>query len=600
MSQRTASAVGIEPFLRVRTATTPAWIATDRLAFLEDATGVPQVWSVDLSGGEPEALTRFSDRVGSLLASPAGGSLVFGMDSGGDERHQLWLLHAEGTARAITAQPSVIHNLGAISPDGRRLAYASNARDDYFFDVWTVDLSDPNSEPTLVLAPDATLTPIAWSPDSTQLLILRANTNLDSDLLLVPAAGGEPTLLTPHEGEAAVSAAKFTPDGRSLLIVTNQDRDTAALIRVDLASGECEALVAGDWDVESLALAPAGDWLAYAANEDGISRLVLRRLDSGEERPVTGLPMGVVEGLSWSPAGERLAFSLSGPRDSSSVWLTDLDGRATPVTRGGLGELDRDSLLDPEIVRFPTFDGRDIPAYWYTPRSGNGPWPVIVDVHGGPEGQRRVNYSPVTQFLLANGFAVLAPNVRGSTGYGKAYSHLDDVEKRMDSVADLAAAVDWLRGREEVAADRIAVFGQSYGGFMVLAALTTYPDRWAAGVDVVGIANFVTFFELTGPWRRRLRAAEYGDPERDHDFLVSISPLHKANSITAPLLVIHGRNDPRVPLHEAEQIVERLRGLGRDVELLVFDDEGHGLVKIPNRITGYGAMGAFLDRVLKN
>jgi dipeptidyl aminopeptidase/acylaminoacyl peptidase len=249
-------------------------------------------------------------------------------------------------------------------------------------------------------------------------------------------------------------------------------------------------------------------------------------------------------------------------------------------------------------VRYPTFDGRLTPALWYVPANPSGPAPVVIDVHGGPEGQRRVKYDALTQFLVARGFAVLAPNVRGSTGYGKMYCHLDDVEKRMDAVADVAAAADWLNARSDVATGKIAVYGVSYGGFMVLASLTTYPDRWAAGVDVVGVANFETFFAQTGPWRRRLRAAEYGDPDRDAALLRELSPLHRADRITAPLLVIHGRNDPRVPVGEAEQIVATLRGLGRDVDLRIYEDEGHGLVKLPNRIDGYGAIADFLGRVL--
>jgi dipeptidyl aminopeptidase/acylaminoacyl peptidase len=266
------------------------------------------------------------------------------------------------------------------------------------------------------------------------------------------------------------------------------------------------------------------------------------------------------------------------------------------VTVSEAAGLDPAGFREPETIRYRSFDGRQIPAFWFRP-TGPGPWPVVVDVHGGPESQRRVAFAPVTQFLLARGFAVLAPNVRGSTGYGKTYCHLDDVERRMDAVADLAAATDWLRGQPD-ATDRVAVMGQSYGGFMTLAALTTYPERWAAGVDVVGIANWLTFFEQTGPWRRSTRAAEYGDPQHDAALLRELSPIHKAERIVAPLLVIHGRHDPRVPLGEAEQIAGALRAAGRDVELIVFDDEGHGLVKRQNRIVGYGAVARFLGRVL--
>ena len=587
-------------YFGVRSATTPAWIDRERLAFLSDASGVPQVWATGIVvGADATALTGFRERVGALLGAPGGGRLAFGMDAGGDERQQIWTVPPgpDGKARAVTEDPETIHGFGAVAPDGRRLAFASNARDQRYFDVLTIDLGDPRASAETVLAADELLTPIGWSPDGRSLLVRRANTNLDHDLLLVPVSGEAPALLTPHSGEATVAAAAFDPRGGGVYVATNQDRDVSALVRIDLGSLAVAEVAAGEWDVEGLAVTPEGDALAYSTNEDGASRVVIREVASGSERALSGLPPGVVEGMVWSPDGSRLAFAWSGPRHPSDVWVAGRDGVARRVTDSDLAGLNRDEFGEPATVRYRSFDGLEIPAFWYPPRV-SGARPVVIEVHGGPESQRRIGFSPLTQLLLAEGYGVLAPNVRGSTGYGKAYCHLDDVEKRPDAVADLAAAAGWLRQRPEVAGAKIAVMGGSYGGFMTLATLTTDPDLWAAGVDIVGIADFATFLERTGPWRRATRAAEYGDPERDAALLRDISPLHKADRIRAPLLVIHGRNDPRVPLYEAEQIVETLRGLGRPVELLVFDDEGHGLVKRENRIAGYGAAAAFLAEVL--
>ncbi len=590
---------GVGPYFDLSSATTPAWLADNRLAFLWDVTGVPQVWTVEEGAGSPQQLTAFPERVGALAASPDGTRLVFGMDAGGNERQQLWMVEpGRGEPRALTANPEIIHAFGAFGPDGRRFVFASNARDPRWFDIMTIGLDDPTAAPTSTLAADALLAPLAVAPDGRGLLIRCSNSNLDHDLMFLADDGSEPRLITPHEGEATIPHAAFDPSGAGVYLLTNQDRDTVVLERLDLNTGRRDVLVEGSWDLEALAVAPDGKWLAYAVNEDGPSRIVLREVASGRERNVTGLPLGVVEGLTWHPAGDRLAFSFAGPRDPSAIWTCGLDGAAQRVTPVDFRALDPGTLVEPETIRYPTFDGREIPALWFTPASGTGPWPTVVDVHGGPESQRRPTFAPITQFLLARGYAVLAPNVRGSTGYGKTYCHLDDVDRRMDAVRDLAAASDWLRSRGEVLSDRIAVMGQSYGGFMTLAALTTYPDRWAVGVDVVGIANFVTFFEQTGPWRRSTRAAEYGDPVRDEALLRDISPIHRVDRIAAPLLVIHGRNDPRVPLGEAEQIASALRERGADVELLIFDDEGHGLVKRPNRIAGYDAVGDFLDRVL--
>jgi dipeptidyl aminopeptidase/acylaminoacyl peptidase len=550
-----------------------------------------------VDGGDARPLTALPDRIGALAASPTGDRLVLGMDRGGDERQQIWVVEPDGgEPRALTADPRTIHAFGAVSPDGRRFAFASNARDERFFDVLIAGL-DEAAAPVPVMATDELLTPLAFSPDGRSLLIRRQNTNLDADLFLVPVDGGERRHLTPHLGEASVPHAAFDPTGAALYAVSNQDRDLAALVRIGLDALEQTPVAEPAWDVEALAVASHGGWLAYAVNEDGASRVVLREIATGTERPVTGLPPGVIEGPRWSTDGASLAFRWSGARDPAGVWVCGTDGAARRITTPDLAGLDAAGFREPETVRYRSFDGREIPAFWFRP-AGEGPWPVVVDVHGGPESQRRVAFAPLTQFLLARGYAVLAPNVRGSTGYGKAYCHLDDVERRPDAVADLAAASDWLCRRPEVAPERIAVMGQSYGGFMTLAALTTFPDRWAAGVDVVGIANWETFFAQTGPWRRATRAAEYGDPDRDAALLRELSPIHRVAVIAAPLIVLHGRNDPRVPLGEAEQIVAALQERGRDVELLVFDDEGHGLVKRANRVTGYGAVARFLDRMI--
>jgi dipeptidyl aminopeptidase/acylaminoacyl peptidase len=595
-----SAAATMAHLLTIPTATNPVWFSERRLLYLSDVSGVPQLWAVDFdqqvpgTSTQPFAVTTLTDRVGSLVSSRTGDLAVFGMDTGGDERAQLWRLDDTGP-RALTADPGTIHTLGAISPDGTSVAFASNTRARHAFDVLTLDLTDANATPVPVMATDELLTPVAWTPDGRSLVVERANTNLDHDLFLVPADGGQATLLTPHTGEASISHVAASSSGTSLYFLSNQDREFSALIELDLETHEQTEIASFDWDIEALAVAPDGDWLAYVVNVDGFSRVILREIATGGEREVGHLPAGVISGPQWSPNGSRLAFAVSGAQHPASIWVCDRNGQARSVTGSSIQQ--ETSFVAAETVRFTTFDGREIPAYWYRP-TGEGPWPVVVEVHGGPESQRRPDFLPTTQGLVAAGIAVLSTNVRGSTGYGKTYCHLDDVERRMDSVADLQAAVTWLREQPAVIGDRIAVMGQSYGGFMVLAALTTYPEIWAAGVEVVGIANFVSFLEQTGPWRRKTRAAEYGDLERDAALLREISPLHKADRITAPLFIIHGRNDPRVPLGETEQIATKLRELGREVELMIFDDEGHGMVKRPNRQAGFGRAVEFLVQYL--
>lgn len=609
------SVAALTPFLAAPTANTPVWLAGGRVAFLSDRGGVPQVWVTDPLPAEPiedgsgvavSPLTNLSDRIGALVAAPQGDRIVFGMDHGGDERQQLWVLDVPNgdpaqasEPRALTKDPQTIHAFGAISPDGTAFAFSSNARNAQFFDVATISLTDTAAVPILRFAHDELLYPLEYSPDGSKLLILRTNSNLDHDLFLddeIGSDGSVPIHLTPHEGEATIKWAAFAPDGQSILVATNQDREFAALVRLDLTGKLLDVIQEPEWDIETGAVSHGSGWIAYVVNDDGISRLQIQTPD-GLELDIDGLPPGTIEGLQWSPDGERLAVAISTPVSPGAIWIVENDGRAWTAVPPVYGDLDSTALVQPVIVRFPTFDGREIPVFWSLPL-GEGPFPVVVDVHGGPESQRRANWMPALQFLLSQGYAVLSTNVRGSTGYGKTYTHLDDIEKRYDSVRDLEAAQRWLRQQPEVDPDRIAIFGQSYGGFMVLAALTTQPDLWAAGVDVVGIANFETFLANTGPWRRKTRAAEYGDPERDTAVLREISPIHRVDRIRAPLLVIHGRNDPRVPLSETEQIVAALEERGQPVEFMVFDDEGHGLVKRPNRIAGYGVMADFLHRYL--
>jgi dipeptidyl aminopeptidase/acylaminoacyl peptidase len=273
------------------------------------------------------------------------------------------------------------------------------------------------------------------------------------------------------------------------------------------------------------------------------------------------------------------------------------------LTQSSLAGIPQSSFVEPELIRYKTFDGRQIPAWYYRPQNGslsNGRgFPVIVNVHGGPEGQAQPGFNGVNQYFLSRGYAVLAPNVRGSTGYGKTFTHLDDVEKREDSVKDLAAAVEWLKTQGGADPKRIAVTGGSYGGYMTLAAITLYPDLWAAAIDTVGIANFESFLKNTSGYRRKLREVEYGTLERDLEFLKSVSPLFKVDRIKTPLMVIHGKNDPRVPYTEAEQIVEALRKRGSPVEYKLFDDEGHGVNKLSNRLIVYPLMADFLDKYMK-
>ncbi len=591
-------------YLKIRTAYGATWSPDGRrVAFLTDITGVPQAWEVasGAGGGWPEQLTFHDERVSGIRYSPTENRLLYGMDVGGNERTQLFLLGGStGEDRDLTQAPGAIHYSGGFSPDGKRIAFTATRRNGMDFDVFVQDLEDSaTGEPEAVWETAGYHTIAGWSPDGSFLVVSRHHSNLNNDLYRLDLASGEATLLTPHEGDARFSGARVTPDGGSLFLATDRDGDFMRLARLDLSTLNIEYLTPDDWDVEEVELSKDGRWLAASRNVEGYSDFVFFN-GRGRRIPGPEMPRGILGGFEFSPDGDRLAFNLTGPNRNPDVWVVDLpEGEPQRLTRSSTAGIPPRTFRRPEVVRYPSFDGREIPALFYEPEappdaSPEGA-PVVINVHGGPESQSRPLFAPVTQYLLGRGYAVFAPNVRGSTGYGKAYTHLDDVYLRMDSVKDLAHAAHWLRDRGH---ERIAVMGGSYGGFMVLAALTEYPDLWTAGVDIVGIANMVTFLAKTGSYRRALREPEYGSLERDRDFLTSISPIHKAEEITAPLMVIHGKNDPRVPVGEAEQIVEKVRGNGGMVEYLLYEDEGHGLARLENRLDAYPKIAAFLDEHL--
>ncbi|HEX2915375.1 MAG TPA: S9 family peptidase [Chloroflexia bacterium] len=603
------------PYLNVKNAIFPAYAAGGaKLLFLTDITGTNQVWSVQVNpaGSWPDQLTFYDERVTGIYPDPTNDAFIITRDRGGDEQDQFYLLQgdvAQGiTITTLVDTPEYKNNFGCWRPDGMAYSFSSNRRHTAFLDLYIHELGQ---EPRMVYQADATLNPEAFSPDGRYLVFRRSNTNLDTDLFLLDLANPDqpPRHLTPHQEQALFEECAFSPDGTAIYCITNLNRDFAAPARLDLADGKLTYLAERNWDSSVLRLSPDGKKLLYDVNENGMFRLFIYELQSGTETEVPGLPPGTVLGLGlvtshpiWSPDSRRIAFSFNSPVHNADIWQYELGSeKSYPVTFSPKGGLNPQRFVVPELVKFPTFDGLQIPALLFLPEGAEtkATTPFIVLVHGGPESQTTFNWNPVLQYYVSQGYGVLAPNVRGSSGYGKKYLALDDVRKRGDSVADLKAAVEYLRAGGIADPKRIAVYGQSYGGFMVLAAITTYPELWAAGVDIYGIANMLTFLENTSPYRRKLRTPEYGDPDVDRDFLIEISPIHKIDRITAPLMVIHGARDPRVPIGESDQMVESLLARQHPVEYHVFDDEGHGITKLKNKLAVYPAVAAFLDRYLK-
>ncbi|XVH30723.1 S9 family peptidase [Haloferacaceae archaeon DSL9] len=601
----------IERYLNVRSAYGAGFDATgERLSFLMNTTGTPQVWTLDGPGRWPEQRTFYDERVTFASFSPTNPELVFGMDEGGNERAQLYKLDLPtGEIASLTAMPEAKHRWGGWSHDGERFAFTSNRRDNAVFDVYVQGREETGEDAELVMEGGGWLTLDGWSPDDARLLVARAHSNADQDVHVLEIDSGETTHITPHEGDVRHLSADWGPDGESVYLVTDRETDTLRLERVDLETGAFSVVETerrdhhedDGWNVGGVAIDEESRRVVYTRNVDGYTELTTGELvaaDRIDPLPTPELPRGVAGGVRFDGDGDRFSITVTSSTHNTNVYVVECKtGEATRWTHAATAGIPEETFVEPELVHYPSFDGRQIPAYFSVPESdtGRGELPVVVDIHGGPESQRRPSFSPVTQFLLNHGYAVFEPNVRGSTGYGKEYAGLDDVERRMDSVADIEAAVEWLHDHPSVDPDRIVAMGGSYGGFMVLAALTEYPELWAAGIDIVGIANFVTFLENTGEWRRALREAEYGSLETDREFLESISPTNTIENIRAPLFVLHGANDPRVPVGEAEQIVERAREQGVPVRKLVFEDEGHGFSKLENRIEAYRAIVDFLD-----
>ncbi|MBX9401413.1 alpha/beta fold hydrolase [Lysobacter sp. BMK333-48F3] len=548
--------------------------------------------------GMREQLTFYREPVGSLTAAPAGHEgFVFAKDVGGNEFWQLHWFDLASRETTLLTDGKSRNESPLFSHDGKQLAYSSTLRNGTDTDVWVMDLA--TRKPRAVVTAGGNWSASDFSPDGKQLLVIKYVSAAESYPGLVDLQTGKLQLFPVDGGKASISHFRFSHDGRAVYYVSDEPLDGkpqefATLRRHEPASGKFELLSAGiPWDVDNLALAADGRHLALVSNEDGIGKLRVLALPGHREVTLPELPVGVIGGVEFSPDGRRIALSINTATSPSDVYVIDLaPAQLTRWTRSEVGGLDASKFVAPSLVRYPTFDQvdgrpRTIPAFYYKPAQvpAGKKLPVVVQIHGGPEAQSLPSFSATAQFLANElGAAVLVPNVRGSAGYGRTYLGLDNAEKREDSVKDIGALLDWIARQPELDPQRVGVYGGSYGGYMVLSSLMHYSDRIRAGVDVVGISDFGTFLTNTESYRRDLRRAEYGDERLPQMKAVfdRISPLKNAGKIRSPLFVAQGKNDPRVPYTEAEQIVKAVRGNGQPVWFLMFDDEGHGFQKKAN------------------
>ncbi|MFJ5771853.1 S9 family peptidase [Psychrobacillus sp. NPDC093180] len=585
-------------YLNVRGAYHPQVLPNQQaLTFISKKTGIPQVWKWDAVTTKIQQYSHLPDRVLSVHHSPSGKQTIIGMDEKGNEKQQLYILHESSlNAKELVISKEHFHEFGGWSPDESKIAFTSNRRHPGYFDVFIMDLETKTEK--VVYQIDGNCTPIGWTKDGEQLILSMPDTNIDQSYYILNLEKKKLFKLFESNSLARYQSLQLSKNGEKGFLLTDVNQNTLGIHQFTFkGTYELQQLLTIDkWDIEEIKLSPDNSLLAFTINEGGYSRLGVYDLTKQIHRYIDGLPIGVIDSLTWLNDNE-ICLGLKSPIIPGDIWKISLENNQVERITFMGEEKDVEHLWqEPELCTFTSFDGLEVSYFLYGKKKNIQP--VVVYVHGGPESQIRAEYNPVIQYLAANGFAVAAPNVRGSMGYGRTYVKLDDVRKRMDSVADLKWLAEDLVHTHGADPKRIGIMGRSYGGFMVLAALTHYADIWAAGVDIVGISHFKSFLQNTGSWRRKLREFEYGSLKEDGEFFEEIAPLNHTDKIKVPLLIFHGRNDTRVPVSEAEQLTADLKEQGKQVELFIFEDEGHQTEKIENHIKMNTKIVQFMQKFL--
>jgi len=596
----------LDAYLNARQATPLGFSPKGQLLISTRFGDVDQLHLVERPGSERRQLTFLREPITQAAFSPDPGrsAFVYLKDVGGNENAQLYYQRlGEPSAKLLTDGKSL--NGGPVwSNAGREVAFFSTARDGVSHDINIVD-PDGGSLPRLAIAGDsADWYPLDWSPDDRKLLVLKSVSISEAYLYVVDVYTGQRREVDPSPSKVGITGARFSRDGQGVYLISDRDSEFAQLRYVNFFTGD-KTVLSGrlPWDIEELAISRDGHYLAYVSNEGGTNKLNVLDLRTHQDLIPPRLPAGgIIGSLSFDAEGKRLAFAYAAANQPRDAYVLDIAANALEAwTHSEAGAVSLAKFATPRLTQFPTFDrndgqARQVPLFVYEPTSP-GPHPVLIVLHGGPESQFRPGFDPWLQYVVNElGFAVMAPNVRGSSGYGKTYLELDNGMLREDAVKDVGALLVWLGLQKAYDAKHVVVSGGSYGGYLTLAALVNFSDRLRGGVDVSGITDFVSFLTNTAPYRQNQRRVEYGD-ERDPDmraFMRRISPLTNAERIRRPLLIVHGKNDPRVPLSEAEQIVNRVRSKGGEVWYLQAVDEGHGFRKKQNRDAYYRAFAQFL------
>lgn len=571
-----------------------------------------QIHIVKAPGGARTQLTFFDNRVGNASYQPTHGDyFVFSMDVGGNEFAQLHRYDFSTGESTLLTDGTSKNRMGPWSRDGQWLAYTSTRRNKTDTDIYVINPADKATDRMVAEVKGGGWFPLDFSPDGAALLVMEYVSANESYLWRFEIETGEKTQLTPRppDGDERISYGdgEFAPEGQSIYVTTDRDSQFRRLARVELETKQHTYLTTPiSWDVDGFTLSDDGKTIALVTNENGIHRLRLFDTASGDERLVSDVPPGGIGSLEWHPNSRELMFGVSWARSPFDAWSLDTTtGKLDRWTESETGGLNAAQFVEPELVTWSSFDGRDISGFLYRPPAEKFPGkrPVMIYIHGGPEGQSQPGFLGRMNYHLNElGVAILYPNVRGSTGYGKEFVKLDNGLKREDAVKDIGALLDWIAKQPDLNPDRVLVTGGSYGGFLTLSVAATYPQRIRCAIDIVGMSNLVTFLQNTESYRRDLRRAEYGDERIDEirEFMNRIAPLNNADRITKPLMVVQGRNDPRVPHTEARQIVETVRKNGTPVWFLMANDEGHGFAKKRNADYQFYATVLFMQQFLLN
>jgi len=574
-----------------------------KLLVSSDRTGIYNAYAVPADGGEPVARTQSTtDAIRAVGYFPDDERFLYLSDVGGNELDHLYVQETDDTVTDLTPGEGHRALFFGWAWDDRSFYVGTTERDERFFDVY--EYSPTDFERELIYQNEEGYDFEGRSPDERLLALSKIRTNSDSDIYLYDLDAGEMKLITTHEGEVSNSFQSFSPDGKSLYLTTDENSEFAHLVRYDLATGARETLVEPDWDVWYGYPSKHGKYLVVGINNDG--RTEVRLYDAATMARVDLPTVGAadVTSIRLSRDEASLAFYASGSRNPRDLYVQEIGGEPRQLTRSLSPNINTEDLVNGEVVRFASYDGVEIPGVLYKPHgiSAQNPAPALVWVHGGPGGQSRLGYIDIIQYLVNHGYVVYSINNRGSTGYGKTFYRMDDRRHGEADLGDCVASKKMLIGTGYVDPERIGIIGGSYGGYMVLAALTLAPEEFAVGVDMFGISNWVRTLENVPPWWESFRDAlfrELGDPAEERERLTRISPLFHAEKIVRPLMVLQGANDPRVLQRESDDIVEAARANGVPVEYIVFEDEGHGFVKKENRLVGHRAILEFLDLHLK-